>query len=822
MRREPRTRTFFRPAALTLLVLTVLCVVIALWVRAQIVGSLPQLDGHRTLDGLSAPVTVTRDTLGVPAIRGATRVDVARATGFVHAQERFFQMDLARRRAAGELAELVGVRALPLDRQTRVHRFRAVAERARDLLVTADRSLLDAYTAGVNAGLAALDAVPFEYLVLRQTPAAWRPEDSLLVVLSMFLTLQDDDASYEATLGTMRDVLPAPMVDFLAPFGTEWDAPVVGDAFAVPAVPGPDVYDLRTKRRGKPPVDLEPRVEQARLEQRGLSGGIWPQVDAAVRGAIGSNSWVVSGALTGHGGPLLANDMHLPVRVPNIWYRATLEWVEADTRRWQVSGVTLPGMPAVVVGSNGHVAWGLTNTYADWSDIVLLEVDPAQAMRYRTPDGWRSFEQHEETIRIAGEEPRHETVTWTTWGPVLPPDFRGRPRAYRWVAHDAARLARSLTPLETARSVGEAFDQTSGVGIPGQNLLVADAQGQIGWSIYGAIPRRTGSLGRFPSSWADGSRGWNGWLGAAEFPRIIDPPSHRLWTANARVAGGEMLDALGDGGYEIGSRATIIRDVLAARTRFAADDFLALQLDTSARFLERWRTLVLDTLTDSAAHGNASRAVFRAVVRDDWTGQASPDSAAYRLTRAFRDHVSREVTRFVLAECYEADPEFDFLNVRNREGAIWALVTGQPHHLLDPRFESWDDLLLAAIDTVIQETASSPDDLRIQSWSSYNITAYRHPLSAGVPLLGRWLDMPHQPLPGDLFTPRMHWGAAAASQRLIVSPGREAEGILHMPTGQSGHPLSPFYSNSHEAWVKGEATPLLPGTKVHMLELGPG
>jgi penicillin amidase len=785
-------------------------------------GSLPALDGDLELPGLAAEARVERDALGVATVTARDRLDAARATGFLHAQERFFQMDLARRRAAGELAELVGIRALPVDRDTRVHRFRAVAERARDLLATSDHALLDAYTEGVNAGLEALDAAPFEYLILRQTPAPWRQEDTLLVVLSMFLTLQDDDASHEATLGTMRDVLPAGMVEFLAPRGTEWDAPVAGDAFAMPAVPGPDVYDLRTKRRGKPPVALEPQVEQARLERNGRAGLIWQQLDAAAQGAIGSNSWVVSGELTDHGAPLLANDMHLAVRVPNTWYRATLEWTDPAARRWQLSGVTLPGVPAVVVGSNGHVSWGFTNTYADWGDLVLLDVDPARPMQYLTPDGWRPFDRHEETIRIAGEEPHRETVTWTIWGPVLPHDHKGRPRAFRWVAHDADRLARSLTPLETARSVVEAFDEANGLGAPGQNLLVADAAGSIGWSVYGSIPRRAGLIGRFPTSWADGSRGWNGWLGSDEFPRVIDPASGRLWTANARVVDGRMLDALGDGGYEIGSRATIIRAALAAKARFSARDFLAMQLDTSARFLDRWRGLILETLTDRATDGDAARGAFASVVRDDWSGHASPDSAAYRLTRAFREHVSREVIRFVLAECYEADLEFDYLNVRNREGPIWALVTERPHHLLDPRFESWDDLLLASVDAVIEETSSLPADLRMQSWASYNVTAYRHPLSAGVPLLGRWLDMPHEPLPGDLFTLRMHWGAAAASQRLIVSPGREDEGMLHMPTGQSGHPLSPFYSNSHEAWVKGEATPLLPGRSVHTLQLVPG
>jgi penicillin amidase len=283
-----------------------------------------------------------------------------------------------------------------------------------------------------------------------------------------------------------------------------------------------------------------------------------------------------------------------------------------------------------------------------------------------------------------------------------------------------------------------------------------------------------------------------------------------------------MLSALGDGGYEVGARATIIRDRLMAQEQFTREDLLGIQLDASARFLERWRDLILRTLTPPALDGREARNVFRTIVQDDWSGQALPGSVAYRLTRAFREAVSQRVIRFVLADCYDADPAFDYGRVRKREGPIWALVTGQPLHLLDPRFETWDELLLDAVDAVIDEMEDgSPEALRRSTWADYNVAAYRHPLSASLPLLGRWLDMPARPLPGDLFTPRMQWGAVSASQRLIVSPGHEEDGMMHMPTGQSGHPLSPFYANSHDAWAAGTPTPLLPGPTAHTLTLVP-
>jgi penicillin G amidase len=809
-------RRLLRVLAVVLVLLAVAAGIAAAWARIELRGSLPQLDGERRVEGLAQPVTIARDELGIPTVRAGNRADAARALGFLHAQDRFFQMDLARRRAAGELAALVGARALALDREIRIHRFRAEAQRAVALLADTDRAILDAYTAGVNSGLAALEAFPFEYLVLRQDPGPWRADDSLLVVLSMFITLQDTDGSYESTLGTMSEVLPREMFEFLAPRGTEWDTPIVGEAFALPPIPGPEIYDLRSRRHGKRPHQLP--TSNSQLPTRLSFAG--EGADAA----IGSNNFAVDGRHAEGGGALVANDMHLAIRVPNIWYRASLEWRDesggAEPRR--LIGVTLPGVPAMVVGSNTHIAWGFTNTYADWSDIVLLETDPSKPNQYRTPEGWREFERHEEVIEITGQPAQRDSVLWTIWGPVLGPDYRGRLRAYRWVAHSAERLAATVAPFERARTIDDAFEVANGVGAPGQNLVVADRSGRIGWSVYGSIPRRQELDGRLPSSWADGSRGWNGWLDDGEYPRVADPPNGRLWTANARVADGEALARLGDGSYEIGSRARRIRERLMAKDRFSARDLLDIQLDARATFLARWRDLLLQTLTPDAVRGQQRRTELREVVEGGWSGEAAPDSAAYRLTRAFREVVSERVIAFVLSECYEADRTFDYTTERRRDAAIWRLASEQPHHLLDPQYSSWQEMLLAAVDTTIEETLEDfPGELRDRVWSERNVTIYRHPLSAVIPLAWRWLDMPRHDLPGDLYTPRVHWGINAASERMVVSPGREAEGILHMPTGQSGHPLSPFYANSHDAWVKGEATPFLPGPAIHTLTLRP-
>src|SRR5262245_25424153 len=218
---------------------------LSLWLWLALRASLPTLDGTIDLAGLSAPVRVERDALGVPLIRGSGRLDVARATGFVHAQERFFQMDLLRRSAAGELAEIIGPAALERDSQVRVHRFRSVAARVAAAAPLDSRALAEAYAEGVNAGLAALRRPPFEYLALRARPVPWRPEDSALVLLAMFLQLHDDEGLRERTLGVMHETLPPPLFDFLAPRGTEWDAPLVGGPLDVAPLPGPQVVDLR-------------------------------------------------------------------------------------------------------------------------------------------------------------------------------------------------------------------------------------------------------------------------------------------------------------------------------------------------------------------------------------------------------------------------------------------------------------------------------------------------------------------------------------------------------------------------------------------------
>jgi penicillin amidase len=776
------------------------------WFYVQLHGSLARLDGAAPLAGLSAPVIVERDTLGIPTIQGESRLDVARATGFVHAQERFFQMDLLRRTAAGELAALVGAMALNLDRAHRLHRFRHRAQHVLTATSAEERDLIAAYAAGVNAGLAALSAPPFEYLLLRSAPEPWRPEDTLLAVYAMYLDLQGQQWPRESARGVLRDTLPPELAAFLDPPGTDWDAPLQGQPFQAPPPPGSDIFDLRHHRSPHPLAGEGPgvRAEFSTPFAETLSG---------------SNNWAVSGRLTAHGGALLANDMHLALRLPNIWYRATLVFPDESGRERRISGVTLPGTPAIVSGSNGHIAWGYTNSEGDWADLVELE-PAADGESYQTPAGPRTFNRIRETLVVKDGSPETLDILETVWGPVVDSDPQGRQRALRWVAHDARAVNLGLLALEPVDTLEAALEVANRAGAPAQNILLASADGRIAWTLSGPIPRRFGHDGRLPSSWADGRRGWFGWLEPAEYPRLIDPPSGRLWTANARVVDGEWLNVVGDGGYSLGARARQIREGLLAQDRFGERDFLNLQLDDHALFLERWRELLLATLTPDAEHADPRRNELRRHVAD-WGGRAAVNSVGYRAVRTFRLAVRDRVFAPLTVACRRADPRFDYTLFRQHEGPLWQLVSRQPPHLLDPRYPDWPALLRDAADATLAELAADGRPLAAHTWGDYNQIHIQHPFSRALPWLSHWLDLPVQALPGDLYMPRIQTPGSGASERLVVAPGREAEGILHLPGGQSGHPLSPFYRAGHAAWATGEPLPLLPGPAAHRLRLEP-
>ncbi len=782
----------------TLLALAIAGICLLAWLGLR--GSLPGLDGEVTVEGLDGRAAIVRDAQGVVTVTAATVADLALATGYAHGQDRFFQMDLTRRRAAGELSELFGPVAVDADRRLRLHRFRARAEALVAAAAPAERDYLQAYADGVNAALAALAAPPFEYLLLRAQPTPWRPADSLLVIYSMFMELNDERGERDALIGVLDERLPPELVAFLTPPGTPWDAPVDGRPRPAPPIPPPSVLDLRT----------------------GVPVSVAAAATAVEHALAGSNNWAVGGAAAPRGA-IVANDMHLPLGVPNVFYRQRLEL--AGPGGFAATGVALPGTPTIVAGSNGHVAWGFTNSYGDWTDLILLETDADDPARYLTPAGSEAFRVFPETIAVKGAEPVAIEVRETIWGPVIEAEEDGSLRAVRWIAHELDRILITPRMIDRAESIEAAMAVAHAVGTPPQNVVLADREGRVAWTLMGRIPQPPAYDRSRPVSWREAGDGWQGWLDPADYPRIVDPPGGRIWTANARVVDGSALALLGDGGYALGARAGQIRDGLFARDTLDEADMLAIQLDDRALFFERWRALALTSLDGVDPAREPGRAEFARLLRD-WAGRAVSTDAGFRLVYEFRRRLSAELYLALTAPLREAgegggyDEASRYGVNRQFEASAWALLETRPAHLLNPLYDSWDAQILAVIDGIVEDLGG-PTALAGRTWGEPNTARIRHPLSAAIPLLGRWLDMPAVPLDGAVHMPRVQQASFGASERFAVSPGREEAGYFHMPAGQSGHPLSPFYDAGHEAWVEGVPTPFLPGPEAHRLVLTP-
>ena len=778
-----------------LLVLALLALLAAVWLLR---GSLARLDGELALAGLSAPVQVQRDALGTATVDAANEADAARALGFVHAQERYFEMDLLRRSAAGELSALFGPIAIERDKAVRVHRLRARADDSLDAVAGERLPVLEAYRDGVNAGLAALGRKPWPYLLLQAEPEPWTVTDTALAGYAMFFDLQDETNSRELALWRIRENVPAALYALLAMDGSQWDAPLVGDARGNVALPGPDVLDLR-----KLPAP----------EEKG-------DFEVSEPAAPGSNNFAVSGQRTADGRAIVADDMHLGLRAPNLWFRARLRY--ADTRapggKVDVSGFTLPGIPAVIVGSNGHVAWGFTNSYGDWLDFYRVDWANKARTRYRVTDGQQALRVTSEWIRVKGGPSVELKVRETRWGPITAELDDKTSLALRWTAQLPGALNFGLADLAFAGGLDEGLAAADLAGIPAQNLVIGDSRGRIGWRLTAQLPERAGRCtATAPLAPADGCR-WSGWLPPTENPSLIDPTDGVLWTANNRTLDGEALALVGDAGYANGARAMQIRDALRAKGKLKEADLLAIQLDDRALFLARWHQALMD---EAARHPGTEITALADAARV-WDGRASVDSVSYRIVRGWRLAVIERIQNGLMAPAQVAlGDRFVMPDLPQMESVAWPLLQQRPMHLLPRKFESWDALLAdAARDVHGALTAQGP--LSERTWGERNTADICHPLAAALPRLARgWLCMPADPLAGDGNMPRVQAPAFGASQRMVVSPGHEADSIIHMPGGQSGHPLSPFWGAGHAAWVRGEPTPFLPGEAGYRLKLSP-
>ena len=769
--------------AIALLVMILLMVGVAWWLLR---GSLPTLDGEISLSGLSAPVSIQRDKLGVVTIEATNEIDAMRALGYVHAQERFFEMDLMRRTAAGELAELFGPVAVDTDKEHRVHRFRARVMQNLDAIAGDKLPVLKAYVDGVNAGLADLKVRPWPYLLLRAEPKPWQLADSPLVGYAMYFDLQDSTNARELAMWKIKQVVPPALFALLSHDGTTWDAPLMGEPRGDAVLPTAEQLDLR-----KLPAPKRGDVAELPVPRE-----------------LGSNNFAVAGALTKDGRAIVANDMHLTLRAPGIWFRAQLRYDDrrAPGGKVDVGGFTLPGIPAVVVGSNGHVAWGFTNSYGDWLD--WSESPPCRP--FSSCPGNREYL---ERIKVAGGTPVDFPVRETAWGPVLHDNMDGSTLSLRWTAHLPGSMQFAFSDLAYAQDLDQTLATAVRASIPAQNLATVDSGGRAAWALLGAIPQRDPGC---DATLVSHCTPWK--LGAVIPPRLTDPPSHRLWTANTRVIDGDALKQLGDGGYVLGARGKQIRDDLFAKPQITERDLLAIQLDDRALFMRRWWQLLRDEAT--RAKTPALRELADAA--NTWQGRASVDSVSYRIVRNWRLAVHARIGDGLTAPAQAAlGKDFTMPALPQLEGVAWPLVTQRPLHLLSRQYSSWDVLFEDAAREVRDELAKQ-GPLSERVWGEQNTARICHPLAGALPAFAkRALCMPFEPLPGDVAMPRVQAPDMGASERMVVSPGHEADGIIHMPGGQSGHPLSPFWGAGHDDWVHGRPTSFLPGTAEHTLRITP-
>ena len=783
---------YFGGAFLVLLALTGVLVYWAFHV------SLPQITGELAQAQLDSTVRIERDSYGTPTIRAKSRSDLAFATGVAHAQDRFFQMDLMRRAAAGELAELLGSAVVDTDKRFRIHGFRRVAQQVLSNATDEQRHWLDAYAAGVNFDLAKAGSRPWEYLVLRQQPRTWLSEDSLLVAFSMYLDLNDSNGAKEIANAELRAGLPHELYAFINPPGTEWDAPLSGGVWRGAKIPSSDVVNLRAAK--------SKLVSAISYDDPDLPG---------------SNNWAVAGTHTSDGAALLASDMHLPLRLPNVWYPARLIVAGHGYAQRDLVGVTLPGLPMIIVGSNGHVAWAYTNSYGDWTDVVVVEGDPEHSGRYLTPEGSEPFELRRERIDIRGGQAQTLEVKETRWGPIVGRDGAQHDLALAWTAHLLHATNLNLFDFEPVQSVEELLAAANRGGGPVQNIVAADAHGHIGWTLMGQVPKRGPYDGSVPSSWSGAGSGWQGWLAPDQYPRIVDPPSGRLWTANARTLEVERTLALiGDGGFDLGARAAQIRDDLFALPAATRDDLAKIQLDDRALFLTRWHDLLLDVLDDRAVAAHDVRRQARELIKR-WSARADANDVGYRLVRAFRTRVRDDVYSWLTASARERYPDAQFAPSAQFEGPLWQIVTERPMHLLPYRFQAWPEALLASFDASLEDLMKECVSLDECTWGRANRLSMRHPLSAALPFGSRWLDMPADEINGDSWMPRVQGPSFGASERIVVSPGKESQGLLQMPGGPTDHPFSPVYGAGHEDWVHGKSRSLVPGKARYVLTLSP-
>lgn len=777
---------------LFLLIMLLLALLVIVYACLRL--SLPQLEGTLVARVLNDEVILERDKLGTAVITAKGRLDLSYALGFAHGQDRFFQMDLLRRNAAGELSAIFGAQALTLDKKHRFHQFRLRADKILQTLPAEEKAILLYYTQGVNAALSEQAVYSFEYLLLRASPAPWQMSDSLLVIFSMYLDLQAKTIERDLVLTVIKQHFGQNMVDFIIQ-PSQYQAAL--DLSRIPLSP--------------PVLPILPQGVQSPTAMTNIDFIADPPQK-------GSNNWAVGSRLTKTDQAMLSNDMHLSLGVPIIWYRTQLNYLNnATQQRVQVTGVSLPGTPGVIVGSNGHIAWGFTNAYLDTADWVALPDDLPLTLET-------------ERILLADGNVEEFTFEMSPFGPVISlKDLlsqngglkntigikKERKYALSWVGYQDYAVNFKVLDLEKMGNVDEALQLALDIEIPIQNMLLIDKNGNLAWQPTGAFPARLN-----PSNTAMQVEGYQADLwqqDARDLPQSINPELARLWTANARAVSVKDNARLGDGGYALGARNVQIYEGLMSSELFDEQAFYRLQRDNRAHFLQPWQAYLLSVLL-------SQKASFKEDIElvQNWQACACEGSVGYTLVKGFRDAV---LSQLFLPIAQALKPYGLDLSVIKRylEPGVWQLIAQQPATWL-PLGQTWDALIVSAyINSKKQLLNQYSDNKQLSelSWGNVNRLHIQHPFSRIFPILSPFLDMPSTLGFGDNFMPAVQSAHFGASERFIVQPSREEHAILTLPGGQSAHPLSQYYRSGYGDYIHNADTPLLPQQSEYKLTLSP-
>ena len=744
--------------------------------------SVPQRDGALAVPGLSAPVEIVRDRFGIPHIYAGNDHDLYFAQGFVHAQDRLFQMDVERRLSRGELAEIFGEIALPADR---LFRHLGFAARAPALFASWSRKskeIVQAYCDGVNSGMGSLGAWPVEFRILGAVPRRWVPEDVAGGALLKSFGLAQ--WAEEATLHRIALRLPPSKFEELFPRVLS-GSPVIAPGFG-PAAAARDA--------------LPPSVLTEGLASLRLAMGEFPR-------SGGSNAWAVSGRKSDTGRPILAADPHMWLPCPSVWYEVQLVAPGID-----VYGVSFPGAPGVVIGHNPRIAWGFTNAMLDDADFFVEKLDGDRVMARKQ---WIPLSIRSETIRIKGRADERITVRETPHGPILSPVLPGVSSAisFHWVGYDGGDPVGALYALNRARNPEEFLAAVSGFAHPAQNVVYADAAGNIGVVMAGRIPVRKGGAMLLPVPGDTGEWDWKGFVPFPENPRVWNPPEHLVAAANFPPAGNAYRHYLSHL-YDHPDRGRRILQMLRAKEKFSVDSFERMQGDVLLPDARKIVSLAIQV----AKKREAESSVFReaANLLSEWDLAAGPDSRGALLYEVFCGMFIENVYRRDLGDDLYA--EFTRSNRLAGNAMDRVIERGDSLFFVNAATGRKDSLE----DVVARSLVSAMSFLKERiggvsstwSWGRLHQVTFEHPFGKKR-YLQRWFNIGPNRIGGDartVFKEEFLLGKdfqvlVGPSMRQVVPLGFRPQARSVITTGASGHFFERHYGDQSALWLSGKTHP---------------